>query len=175
MKQIEFMNPVRWMRGNLSGRQDIEYNGGRGYSAPTNQKTSADAYQPRLIAKVIQPYSRKRKKYFQVRTRTSVNMTAANRANLATMGGAGALFASLVSDKTSSIYTACVQAWTMSGVGNTLRAFMFPLLRAGLAAKDETIVIANGVSIVNPWVSSATPNVPVSQDILTKFASQLSQ
>lgn len=174
MKQIEFVNPVRWMRGNLSGRQDIEYNGGRGYSAPTDQKTSADVYQPRLIAKVLRPYSRNRKKYFQVRTRTSVNMTAANRANLATMGGACALFAGLLNEKSAPIYIACMQEWKRSGVESSFRSFMIPTLRAGLAAKDETIVIASGVSIVNPWTSETTPNVPVSPDVLTKFASQLS-
>lgn len=115
--------------------------------------------------------TRKMFRYFQVRTRTSVNMTAAMRHNLALMGGAGALFASLVSDKASYIYIAC------AGVvprGETLRSFMIPLLRAGLAAKNEDIVIADGISIVNPWVSSATPNVPVSQSVLDKFSDELS-
>lgn len=174
MKEIAFVSPVKWMRGNLSGRQDIEYNGGRGYTAPSNQKTSADAYQPRLIAKVIRPNSISRRKYFQVRTRTSVNMTGANRLNLATMGGACALFAGLLKEKSAPIYTACVQAWEQNGVGYSFRSFMIPLLRAGLAAKDEEIVIASGVSIVNPWVSSSEPNVPVSQEVVAKFTSQLS-
>lgn len=115
--------------------------------------------------------TRKMFRYFQVRTRTTVNMTAALRHNLALMGGAGALFASLVSDKTSDIYIAC------AGVvprGETLRSFMIPLLRDGLAAKNADIAISGNISIVNPWVSSASPNVPVSQTILDKFSSELS-
>lgn len=93
------------------------------------------------------------------------------RSNLALMGGSGALFASLISDKTSAIYAQCIAACP----GNMpLRMFIMPLLRAGLAAKNANIVIADNVSIVNPWVSSDTPNVPVTSAILDKFNSELS-
>lgn len=93
------------------------------------------------------------------------------RSNLALMGGSGALFASLISDKTTAIYTQCVAACPAK---MTLRMFIVPLLRAGLAAKNANIVIADNVSIVNPWVSSETPNVPVTSAILNKFNSELS-
>ena len=98
-------------------------------------------------------------------------MTAGVRNTIALMGGAGALYSSLVRDKSTAIYKACIAACPKS---TTLRAFIIPLLRAGLAAKNQTIAIADGVEIVNPWVSSAAPNVPVSADIHEKFNSVLS-
>lgn len=87
------------------------------------------------------------------------------------MGGAGALFASLVSDKTTAIYAACVAACPRQ---MSLRMFIVPTLRRGLAAKNSIIEIEDNVGIVNPWVSADTPNVPVSAAILDKFNSVLS-
>lgn len=87
------------------------------------------------------------------------------------MGAAGAMYAALVSDKTSAIYLACVNACPRS---ISLRAFIVPLLRSGFAAKQQSIIISEGVEIVNPWVSQITPNVQVAQPIIDKFASELS-
>lgn len=124
-----------------------------------------------MVAAVRGLYSKRRVKYFSVRTKTTVNMTTKMRESLAVMGGAGALFASLLADKSSSIYTQCVAA---KPAELSLRAFVFPLLREGLTVKAANIAIADGVSIVNPWVSPGTPNVPVDADILDKFRSVLS-
>ena len=162
--------PIDYIRGNISGRQDLKYGGGDAYALPANSRVSADSYQPRMIARVL----RKRLyniKYFQVRTRTTINMSAATRLNMALMGGTGALVGSLLSDKTSAIYQSCL---SLVPKGKTLRGFISPIIRAGLAAKNATIEVGSGVEIVNPWVSSATPNVPVTQDIIDKFASELS-
>lgn len=87
------------------------------------------------------------------------------------MGGVGALYASLVRDKSAQIYKDCER---VKPAGKTLRAFLSPILRAGLSAKNAVIVVADGVQIVNPWVSSDAPNVPVSAVILDKFSSELS-
>lgn len=158
------MAPVDWLVGNVSGRQNIAYASGAGYSIPTGARESAEGYEPRLIAKRVW---RSDKRYFQVRTKTTVNMTQDVRMAMALMGGACALFSSLVRDKTTAIYQACVNACPNN---TTLRAFIIPLLRAGLAAKDAHIAIAHDVYIVNPWISSDTPNVPVSAANLSKFA-----
>lgn len=156
------------MRGNLSGRQEIVYgDAAKAYDVPVGSTASATNYNPIIIARLI----RMRVKNFQVRTRTTINMTQAMRNNLARMGGAGALYAALVADKTTSIYNGCVAACPK---GQTLRQFVLPLIRQGLTVKDAQICIAAGVYIVNPWVSSETPNVPISQAILDKFASVLS-
>lgn len=170
-KRIVYMAPVEWMAGNLSGRQSqpLEYgDAAHAYDVAVGTTHAANVYEPRLI---VQYRRKSQARYFTIRTRTSVNMTAANKANLAEMGGAGALFASLMRNKSAEIYAQCVAACPKRV---TLRAFLIPLLRAGLRNKVATITIADGVGIVNPWISSAEPNVPVTSASLDKFASELS-
>lgn len=93
------------------------------------------------------------------------------RHNLALMGGVGALVGSLLRHKESAIYAACLAACPKYC---SVRQLVSPALRAGLDNKSATIAITDGVSIVNPWVSSDTPNVPVSAEIIAKFSSELS-
>ena len=169
-KRIVYSAPVDWMAGSLSGRQSdqLTYGGSRGYEVAVGDTRTADTYQPQLIVK----YRRKDgARYFQIRTRTSVHMSAANKRNLAIMSGAGALYAALLRDKAAAIYADVV---TVKPKERTLRAFVVPLLRNGLRDKVATIAIADGVWIVNPWISSAAANVPVTQEVLDKFASELS-
>lgn len=173
MKRIIYSAPVESMSGNLSGRQNLTY-GGQGveaYDIQTGSRVSADVYQPRIVAACG---GRWRRNYFSVRTRSTVNMTARARLTMALMGGAGAIYAALLSDKTAQIYNDCVTAWESSGNTESFRAFMIRIIRPALSAKSATITIAQGVTIVNPWISSATPNVPVSQAVLDKFADVLS-
>lgn len=157
--------PIAWVSGNISGRQDLNYDGVGAYE--TTQPTAASNYAPRLVA--CAPY--RRRNYFCVRTKYTANVTNRSRLNLATMGGAGAIYSAIVRDKSSAIYAQCVAVKPRQ---LTLRAFLVPLLRASLAGKVETIAIADGLSIVNPWVSSAAPSVQVPQDVLDKFAPVLS-
>lgn len=166
VKRIGYILPIDYMRGNISGRQDIEYDGNRAYSIQVGDSVSADNYQPRVVAKMMRS-GKTDLRYFQVRTTTTVNMTANMQLNMALMGAAGALFASLVRSKDSQIYGDCV---SLVPPGKTLRAFMVPLLREGLSAKDTHITIGDGVYIVNPWTSNETPNVPIGQTIIDKFS-----
>ena len=156
------------MRGSLSGRQELEYNNADAYDIPDGNKVSAADYSPIFVAKVTREG---RVKYYQVRTKSSVNMTAAYRLNIALLGGSGALYAALLRQKSSTIYNDCVRVCPK---GYTLRAFLMPIMRTALAAKQSAIVVAQGVEIVNPWVSQDTPNVPVPSAIVNKFASVLS-
>lgn len=167
-KRIVYIAPVESIRGSFALYEKQSYQSGQGYDVPVGTKEEAIAYVSRLVAKRM-PNGRN---FYNVRTRTSVHMTSVCKRNLALMGGAGAIYASLLSDKTAAIYAACVMASLSSG--KTLRAFMIPKLRAGLATKNARLMIADGVEIVNPWISSDTPNVPVSSDIINKFASELS-
>ena len=171
VKRIEYISPIDYMRGNLSGRQLIKYDGADAYSIADGEVVAADGYQPRLIAQVKRLYTSKKLRIFQVRTRTSVNMTNAMRVNMAVMGGAGAIFAAIVSDKTAQIYIDCVNACPQ---GKTLRAFIIPALRAGLAAKVSTITIAGNVCVTNPWVSTDPQTVNISPSIKSKFNNVLS-
>lgn len=167
-KHVEFMPPIDYLTGNISGHQSLEYGqGGGAYEQPTGQRTAATNYEPRLIAKRLDRNKIYARSYFQVRTRTTVNMTESVRLNMAVMGGAGALFASLLRMKESEIYAQCLAA---KPIELTLRQFMVPILKTGLSDKNARINITANVFIVNPWVSSDTPNVPVTQAILDKFS-----
>lgn len=169
-KRVVYSAPIDWMTGCISAPQSTQltYGGGRGYEVAVGEIRNADSYEPRLIVKYRR---RDGARYYQVRTRTSVHMSTVNKFNLAVMGGAGALFASLLRNKAASIYTQCVAVCPRRV---TLRAFLVPLFRDGLRNKMATIAIADGVEVVNPWISSAAANVPVTQAVLDKFASELS-
>ena len=170
VKRVEYIVPIDYLRGNISGCQTITYDGGTAYAMGVGERVTADNYRPSLIT--MAAISRTGvKKYFQVRTKTTVNMTAAAKRNLAAMGGSGALYASLINHKDAAIYAQCVAA---KPKGITLRQFIVPLMRDALNNKDQQIAITSGVNIVNPWVSSETPNVPISPVILDKFNSELS-
>lgn len=97
-------------------------------------------------------------------------MTAAVKRNMALMGGVGALYAALVNDKDAPIYQTIADICPKD---MTLRAFVAPVIRNALANRYARITFADGVYIVNPWVSEETPNVPISAANLDKFASEL--
>lgn len=153
------------MSGSLSERQTVQYDaeGAQGYDVPDGTKASAVGYQPILVAR---HYVRERVNGFQVRAHTSVNMTSKARKNMGVLGGAGAIYTALAHMKSSAIYAQCVAAKPKSV---TLRSFIFPLLMAGLSDKVARIAIADGVYIVNPWISSDPANVPVTSANYSKF------
>lgn len=171
MRSIKFMSPVDWMRGSLNGRPNLTYDGEEAYSVPVGQEVSADDYKPIMVAKVLHAPFTNRKRYYQVRTRSKVNMTARMRQNLALMGGVGAIFSSLLRQKSSEIYAAVVAACPKN---TSLRQFVTPLLRAGLEDKSATIIIADGVAINNPWIEGGSGStVTISQEIINKFMAVL--
>lgn len=171
VKRIEYIAPIDWMRGSLSGHQSLLYAGSQAYDIDDGDIIAADDYRPKLIAQVRDLHKPTRKRCFQVRTRSSVNMTVNYRQSVALLGGAGAIYSAIVRDKSSKIYTDCIGAIP---VGYTLRSFLIPIIRAGLAAKDAIITITDGVQITNPWISSGTQTVQVPQTIIDKFAPILS-
>lgn len=158
------------MRGSLSGNQSLQYGGVSAYDIADGERVSADAYQPRVIAKVLRAPYATRRRYFQIRTRTTVNMSPAMRTALAVMGGAGAIFAALLRNKDAAIYRQCVNACPKH---MTLRQFVLPPVMAGLRTKSAQLTISDGLYIVNPWISSETPSVTLPANIIDKFASEL--
>lgn len=163
--------PVDWLRGSLSPAQALQYNGADAYTIGDGERVSAENYQPKMVAKVLRLGNPDMLRYYQIRSRSSVNMTTAVRKNMATMGAAAALYASLVSDKQTDIYIACVDACPK---GKTLRQFIMPILKDGLAEKVDTIEIAANVSITNPWVHEGTQTLTIAPEIIDKFSSVLS-
>lgn len=179
MKRIEFIAPVEAMRGNLSGAQKLQYptdNQGA-YEGPEGSVNYARNYSPRFVGAKRASDGRK---YFSVRTKSANHLTAKSKTAMALLGGAGAMYAAIVSNKSSQLYTSLyAQYLKIQELGDkrTFRAFMMDYLRRGLAAKSATILITGPlapVSIDNPWNTNANvPNVQVSQAILVKFWGEL--
>lgn len=165
--------PIEYLRGSISGAQDLStaYDGGAAYSLPDNSRVSAANYSPILVAKVARRNTPRALRFFQIRTRTTVNMSASMRHNLALLGGSAAMFAALLRNKAANIYAQCLAACPR---GYTLREFMIPILRAGLDDGAQLITVTDGVTITNPWKYSGAQTLAVPQSILDKFASELS-
>lgn len=176
-KQIMYMAPVEWMSGNISGRQSLYYdeNQGRGYSVPVGDSAEALNYQARIVAQVS---LRRGRQWFQVRTRSTVNMTAEYQISIAAMGGAGSLFAAIVKQK-GQVYDVCQLGWRRNGKGMTFRAFLMPciitMLKSGDSYGEVPTEEGGGITtpIENPW-KVQSPAVSVPANILDKFADPLS-
>lgn len=144
--------PVDWLRGSLSGAQTLTYQGVRAYEVQGDSLVSADTYRPTLVAKLM---SKRNLRYYQVRTKTSVHMSAQARLNLAVMGGAGAIFAALVNRGE-----------------NVHRYITFPVLMSMLRDKTSGAQ-CEGVAVDNPW-QVQNPNVTIAPAIIAKFNDILS-
>lgn len=184
MKRIEFIAPVEAIRGNLSGRQDLKYaeNDNKAYESPMSQRNYARNYTPRFVGA---KRAKDGLKYFQVRTKTAVGMTAKSKHAMALLGGAGAIIGYILGHKTSDLYAAVVAQYNAlyavsSGQIGSLRAWLSRNVRAGLDAKQAVITLTGPeapVSIDNPWNTikggTTPPNVTISQSVLLKFWSEL--
>lgn len=179
MKRIEFIAPVEAMRGNLSGAQNLQYptDDQGAYEGPVGSVNYARNYSPRFVGA---KRAKDGYKYFSVRTKTANHLTAKAKKAMALLGGAGAMYANIVSNKSSQLYTSLYAQYLKfqeMGDKRTFRAFMMDVLRRGLEQKLAVIVVSgplSPVSIDNPWnTQEATPNVQVAQAILVKFWSEL--
>lgn len=163
--------PIDYIRGNISGRQDLNYDGSEAYNV--TGKVAATGYQPRLVTKVLRLGRPDMIRYYQIRTRSSVNMTAVQKHNLAVMGGAGALFAGLLNSKNTQLYADCIAEWKRRGVGQTFRKFMIGDLMKMVEGHYSALNYGDSV-FYNPWVDDSSQSVPVKQSIIDKFMSELS-
>lgn len=178
MKRIEFIAPVSAMRGNLSGAQDLKYptQDNKAYEGPLGGINYARNYTPRFVgAKVAQTGN----KYFTTRTKSANHLTAASKHAMALMGGVGAMVASLYRDKTTTIYQNLRAQWLAlqeRGDVRTFRKYISDGLREMLANKATQYAFTGpegAFTVQNPWRSSTTANVPVSNEILVKFWGEL--
>jgi len=159
--------PVSWLRGSISGKLQLTYDGGDAYELPTGTRTQAEGYAPRVIAM----YGLKmRKRVFQVRTRCTVNATEDYRKALALMGGTAAIFAAITRDATLLADLKSAHK-DNAAKDETLRAYAFRIIRMALAAKSANIVFGD-VTVNNPWKSVGV--ITLSDNIINKFNSFLS-
>lgn len=169
MKRIEYIAPVQAMSGNLSGRQDIVYSvdGDKAYALGEGT-FSAIGYQPRLIAQYRRADGRA---YFIVRTKNTSNCSVAARRNWAISGATFAIIGAIMRAKDTAIYTSIRQAYARVSCANTFRAWCTLIVRTAIAAGNEVITFAEGVTVNNPFVAATqTEGVEISTEIISKFS-----
>lgn len=182
MKRIQFIAPVEAMRGNLSGKQTLEYplNGNPAYDAPAG-KHYATNYQPRFIGAMRASDGLK---YFAVKKRSAINKTAASTLAMAVLGGCGAIVGAILADKTSALYIAIENLFMETkpkrdGKEISLRAWLSESIMYGLRNKMDAFSwtglergVATNITVLNPFVKSeyqADYTVTISDDVLVKF------
>lgn len=182
MKRIEFIAPVEAIRGNLSGKQTLEYplNGNPAYDAPAG-KHYATNYKPRFIGA-------KRASdgltYFGVKTKSAINKTAKSTLAMAVLGGCGAIVGAILADKSSALYIAIENLFMetkpkRNGKELSLRGWLSESIMYGLRNKMEAFSwtgleqgVATNITVLNPFVKSeyqADYEVTISDDVLVKF------
>lgn len=180
MKKIEFIAPVEAMRGNLSGKQDLLYpsENNKAYEGPVGSVNYANNYAPRFVGAKI---AKSGKKYFTVRTKTANHLTAASKRAMALLGGAGAIYAAIVRDKSAGSLYARLQAQYVAlqalGLTDSFRKWVTDKLRSALIAHDAQATFAGpggSIGVDNPWGKfSGELNVQVSNAIRVKFWTEL--
>lgn len=180
MKRIRFIAPVEAIQGNMSGNQKLQYaeHNNPAFESPKGKRNYARNYRPSYIGAFVAGTGTK---YFAVKTKTAVHLTNKSQLAMALAGAAGAMFGSLIKDKTSALYLKAEALWINNGISakQTMRKFYTNLFRQMLAAKSASSSVTDDVThavltIENPWFGPSEPVVPVSDDVLVKFWLQLS-
>lgn len=182
-KRIEMIAPFEVLRGNLSGKQILEYaqNNNPAFEAPEGRVNYARNYKTRYIGA-------KRGSdgltYFAVRQRNGVKVNTQTKLAMALLGGAGALRAGILNNevvraKIEEKYEQGIASGYITGV--SFNKYVFNTLYRGLKQKTPAIsflVPGHGsTNIYNPWCytnQSATGDwVDISNEVLVKFWPQL--
>lgn len=179
MKRIEFIAPVKSMRGNFGSKQALVYapNNNRAYDSYDDQLNPALNYEPRLIG------AKSKRNYFCVKTKSSVRLTSSAKTTMSLLGALGAMYGGLVRDKMSNVYInakGVYDDFVAAGYSGTFRKFLSEPIMDALRNKDMLIVLDSAnhhVEITNPWVAVLTTdpawNVAVPYDIYAKFFNML--
>ena len=181
MKRIRFIAPVEAIQGNMSGNQKLQYadHNNPAFESPKGKRNYARNYRPSYIGAFVAGTGTK---YFAVKTKTAVHLTNKSQLAMALAGAAGAMFGSLIKDKTSALYLLAEALWINNGISakQTMRKYFTNLFRQMLAAKSASISVTDEVTqavltVMNPWVYNEGPNIEVSDEVLVKFWPQLSE
>lgn len=187
-KRIEFIAPVESIRGNMSGRQNLVYaeNDNKAFEAPQGQVNYARNYTPRFVGA---KRAKDGRKYFSVRTKNGVNLSAKSMKAMSLLGGTGAIYAAIVNSDTlrngvETVYRYLIDRTQqgLSGgipVDTTFRQYVSGVVRRALEDKAATITFAGGagvqpVNINNPWVKGGSGTaISIAQKVLVQFWTQL--
>lgn len=179
MKRIDFIAPVEAIRGNMSGRQVLQYaeNDNPAFEAPDNKQNYARNYKPRFIGAKVAASG---KVYFQVKTKSCSHKTARYRKQMSVMGGAGAIYASILRQKSSTLFGQLETAYNNlppEAVKPSFRKWIMDALIFALETKSQSASLVSGsttITINNPWVaSSQTTGANVTNAIINKFFQDL--
>ena len=171
--------PFDQASGNVSGKQLLKYaeNNNPAYDSPVGRVNYARNYRTRYVAGIR---SATGEGYIQVKKKSAVHLTQRAKLNMALLGGTGAIFGSIMRDKSSELYANLYAQWLElqnNGSKKTFRESVCDAIRAGLIAKLEQIPYSGPrgvVYITNPWnYTGSTPNVTVSTETLVKFWTEL--
>lgn len=181
-KRIEFLAPVEAMRGNLSGSQELEYaeNNNPAYDAPVGRLNYARNYQTRYIGA---KRSSSGLKYFSVKTKNAVNLSARAKMVMALLGGTGAVRAAIkkagIADITA-IYLKAKEIGMTSA--KNVDQYIYDIVYTSLEAKGPFFTFAApgavpaSVRFRNPWVYTNQQGgvaLTIKNSILVKFWSML--
>lgn len=177
MKSIEFIAPVESMRGNLSGRQKLEYptDNNAAFEGPVGSVNYARNYGPRFIGAKV---AKTGKKYFSVRLKSANHLTLKSKNAMALLGGAGAIYAAIL--RTPAVL-AGIQAQYAAlqelGEKRSFRKYVMDTVRQGLIQKQLNFTFAGpatSVVVNNPWVKvTGDLNISISNEIRVKFWTEL--
>ena len=182
MKRIQFISPLDFLTGNISGSQDLEYpdNNNKAFYSPLGTLNYAKNYQPRFIAYQIRQSNRR---YFNIRTKTAFHATTRAMKAVSLLGGAGAMYASLLNNKSTTTYQQIHAQWEALralGMTDTFRQYVMGKLRAMIVAHAEDTVFSGPAtgqpSVINPWFEgSQTSALLISESIIVKFWTYLAE
>lgn len=178
MKRIEFIAPVRAMRGNLGITQsDIVYplHDNRAYDGPVGERNTARNYNPIIVG----AERRNGKQYFYVRTKTTNHLTPLAKKSMAVMGAACSIYAAMKKDTTiaAKMDDAFTFVYPSLPPGTTDKSFFMEAITLALRNGYVITIYAGnkGFTVSNPFVSgeSGDYDVTISSDILVKFWMEL--
>lgn len=180
MKRIEFVAPVESMRGNLSGKQKLQYakHDNPAFEAP-NGAQSAKNYQARFIGA---KRAKDGLKYFSVRTKQTSVLNGKTRMQMAITGSIAAIKSALIKHQ-PSVWAKIVSSFNYLKEGGllpegitTLNKYVDYNLRYMLRYKRVSWSFTQAsisFTIGNPFKLDNTSALVISQSIWNKFAAVL--
>lgn len=188
-KIVSTIAPIEQLRGNLSGRQTLKYkdNNNSAFDAPEG-KQYATNYRKSYIGCLRASDGLA---YFQVKTKNCVNVTAEFKKRMAVSGGAFAIVASIMRQKTATAFLKLVQILGYAKLNGevapytTMRQFISEPIMNMLAHNLEKVTFSVTPAgsplpitqdILNPWGEidgTQTTGAEISDSIIQKFWMQL--
>lgn len=176
-KRAQFAPGFAELRGNISGRQNLEYptNDNKAFDGPIDGKNYARNYRASVI---VSQRARDGKFYYSIRTKSMNHLTTKSKKAMALLGGAGAIYAAIL--RTPAVL-AGIQAQYAAvqelGEKRSFRKYVMDTVRLGLIRHDLNFTFAGpaqAVTVNNPWVKmTGDLNISISNAIRIKFWTEL--